>query len=137
MASTFAAIRHCVQTTAALWSVSVIVFASTSCNRGRATGSLPSGEMSRLNETTAVAEASGGIPSGHLHTMSLSKDDSRRIRPSIRPLQLSVYKKSIYSSLAADKEGNVYLLFESGEKKLYETITFARFKHDWVFDQEQ
>jgi len=41
---------------------------------------------------------------------------------------------SIYSSLAADKEGNIYLLFESGTKKLYEKITFARFKLDWVLE---
>jgi len=39
---------------------------------------------------------------------------------------------SAYSSLAADREGNVYLLFEKGESKLYESIAFARFKLDWV-----
>jgi sialidase-1 len=39
---------------------------------------------------------------------------------------------SIYSSLAADAKGNIYLLFESGEKKLYEKITLARFKLDWI-----
>lgn len=39
---------------------------------------------------------------------------------------------SIYSSLAADSQGNVYLLFESGETKLYQKITLARFKLDWL-----
>ncbi len=41
---------------------------------------------------------------------------------------------SAYSSLAADKKGNVYLLFESGEEKLYEKITFARFSLDWLLE---
>lgn len=44
---------------------------------------------------------------------------------------------SIYSSLAADKDGYVYLLFESGEKKLYEKITFARFKLDWLLEEAE
>ncbi len=39
---------------------------------------------------------------------------------------------SAYSSLAADEEGNVYLLFERGESKLYESIALARFDLDWV-----
>ena len=33
---------------------------------------------------------------------------------------------SAYSSLACDKKGNVYLLFESGKKKLYEGISVVR-----------
>jgi sialidase-1 len=41
---------------------------------------------------------------------------------------------SSYSSLAADKDGNVYLLFESGKTKLYEKITFTRFKVDELFN---
>jgi sialidase-1 len=41
----------------------------------------------------------------------------------------------IYSSLAADKEGYVYLLYESGEKKLYEKITVARFPLDWLLQE--
>lgn len=39
---------------------------------------------------------------------------------------------SAYSSLAADRDGHVYLLFESGESKLYEKLTLARFDLDWV-----
>jgi len=41
---------------------------------------------------------------------------------------------SAYSSLAADKDGNIYLLFESGEKKLYDKITLARFSLDWLLE---
>lgn len=49
------------------------------------------------------------------------------------PVKRLVYEgPSIYSSLAADKKGNVYLLFESGTKKLYEKITLARFKLAWL-----
>lgn len=33
---------------------------------------------------------------------------------------------SVYSSITADTEGNIYLLFESGETELYEKITLAR-----------
>lgn len=45
------------------------------------------------------------------------------------PVKRLVYEgPSIYSSLAADEKGNVYLLFESGESKLYEKITFVRLK---------
>lgn len=39
---------------------------------------------------------------------------------------------SAYSSLAADKRGNIYLLFEKGEKKLYESIAVVRFDLDWL-----
>lgn len=39
---------------------------------------------------------------------------------------------SVYSSVAADKEGNVYLLFESGEEKRYESIKFFTFDLDWI-----
>jgi len=49
------------------------------------------------------------------------------------PVKRLVYDGiSVYSSISADKQGNVYLLFESGEKKLYEKITFARFNLDWL-----
>ncbi|MHC4407086.1 MAG: hypothetical protein ACYTG0_46325, partial [Planctomycetota bacterium] len=34
--------------------------------------------------------------------------------------------------LAADKKGNVYLLFERGKKKLYESIAIARFNLAWL-----
>ncbi|MGM0495011.1 MAG: sialidase family protein [Armatimonadota bacterium] len=39
---------------------------------------------------------------------------------------------SVYSSLAADREGNIYLMFESGEEKRYESIRFFRFDLDWI-----
>ncbi len=43
------------------------------------------------------------------------------------PVKRLIYTgPSAYSSLAADKEGNVYLLFESGKDKLYEGISVAR-----------
>ena len=32
----------------------------------------------------------------------------------------------------ADKKGNVYLLFERGQKKLYESIAVTRFDLNWV-----
>ena len=43
---------------------------------------------------------------------------------------------SSYSSLTAGKDGSIYLLYESGEEKLYETITFARFSLDWLVEEE-
>ncbi len=49
------------------------------------------------------------------------------------PVKRRIYEgPSIYSSLAADTKGNVYLLFESGETKLYERITFVRFNLAWM-----
>jgi len=49
------------------------------------------------------------------------------------PVKRLVYPgPSAYSSLAADKRGTVYLLFERGEKKLYETIALARFNMSWL-----
>jgi len=39
---------------------------------------------------------------------------------------------SAYSSLAADRDGTVYLLFENGTKKLYERISVARFNLAWL-----
>ena len=39
---------------------------------------------------------------------------------------------SAYSSLAADRNGNVYLLFEWGKDKLYESIYVAKFNLDWL-----
>lgn len=39
---------------------------------------------------------------------------------------------SAYSSLAAGLDGTVYLLFERGEKKLYDRIALARFNLAWV-----
>ena len=53
------------------------------------------------------------------------------------PIKRLVYGgPSSYSSLAADQAGNVYLLFESGTKKLYEEITFARFDLKWVLESK-
>ena len=49
------------------------------------------------------------------------------------PIKRLVYEGlSAYSSITADKYGNVYLLFERGEKKLYESIAVARFSLDWL-----
>jgi len=49
------------------------------------------------------------------------------------PVKRLVYEgPSAYSSLAADKDGNVFLLFERGRKKLYETIAVARFNLEWL-----
>jgi len=49
------------------------------------------------------------------------------------PVKRLVYAShSAYSSLAAGKDGTVYLLFERGEKKLYERITVARFNLAWL-----
>ncbi len=39
---------------------------------------------------------------------------------------------SAYSSLAADTGGNIYLLFERAEKKLYEAVSFVRFDLGWL-----
>jgi sialidase-1 len=39
---------------------------------------------------------------------------------------------SAYSSLAADKNGTIYLLFERGEKKLYDKMALARFNMAWI-----
>ena len=49
------------------------------------------------------------------------------------PMKRLVYKgPSAYSSLAAGPDGNVYLLFERGKKKLYESIAVVRFNLDWL-----
>jgi len=49
------------------------------------------------------------------------------------PIKRLVYGgPSAYSSLAADRNGTVYLLFENGAKKLYERISVARFNLDWL-----
>jgi sialidase-1 len=51
------------------------------------------------------------------------------------PVKRTVYEgPSAYSSLAAGKDGAVYLLFERGEKKLYENIAVARFNLEWLAD---
>jgi hypothetical protein len=49
------------------------------------------------------------------------------------PVKRLVYKgPSSYSSLAAGKDGTIYLLFERGEKKLYEKVSVARFNLEWL-----
>lgn len=49
------------------------------------------------------------------------------------PVKRLIYEgPSAYSSLTADKEGNIYLLFEKGKKKLYESIAVAKFDLQWL-----
>jgi sialidase-1 len=49
------------------------------------------------------------------------------------PVKRLVYRgPSAYSSLAADKDGNIYLLFEKGVKKLYETVAVTKFDLAWL-----
>lgn len=49
------------------------------------------------------------------------------------PVKRLVWKgPSAYSSLAAAENGTVYLLFERGREKLYESIALARFHVDWL-----
>lgn len=49
------------------------------------------------------------------------------------PVKRLVYEgPSSYSSLTADKKGNIYLLFEKGTKKLYESIAVAKFDLEWL-----
>jgi len=49
------------------------------------------------------------------------------------PVKRLVYEgPSAYSSLAAGRDGTIYLLFERGKKKLYESIAVARFNLEWV-----
>ena len=49
------------------------------------------------------------------------------------PVKRLVYEgPSAYSSLAAGPDGTIYLLFERGKKKLYESIAVARFDLEWL-----
>ena len=49
------------------------------------------------------------------------------------PVKRLIYEgPSAYSSLAADEEGTIYLLFERGEDELYESIALARFDLQWL-----
>jgi len=49
------------------------------------------------------------------------------------PVKRLVYEgPSAYSSLAAGKDGTIFLLFENGTKKLYERISVARFNMAWL-----
>ena len=49
------------------------------------------------------------------------------------PVKRLMYEgPSAYSSLAADKDGNIFLLFERGKRELYESIAVAHFDLDWL-----
>ncbi len=49
------------------------------------------------------------------------------------PVKRLVYQgPSAYSSMTADRDGKVYLLFERGKKKLYESIALAQFDLAWL-----
>ncbi len=51
------------------------------------------------------------------------------------PVKRLIYDgPSAYSSLTADEKGNIYLLFEHGEKELYERLMLARFNLAWLCD---
>ncbi|MEE9461793.1 MAG: sialidase family protein, partial [Bacteroidales bacterium] len=44
---------------------------------------------------------------------------------------------SAYSSLAVDKDGTVYLLYEGGENKLYDETSVAVFNLNWLLKGEE
>jgi sialidase-1 len=49
------------------------------------------------------------------------------------PVKRLVYAgPSAYSSLAAGRDGTIFLLFERGSSKLYETVAVARFNLPWL-----
>jgi hypothetical protein len=49
------------------------------------------------------------------------------------PVKRLIYEgPSAYSSLATAKDGAIYLLFERGKTKLYESIAVARFNLEWL-----
>jgi sialidase-1 len=49
------------------------------------------------------------------------------------PIKRLVFEgPSAYSSLAAGRDGTIYLLFERGQEKLYESIAVARFNLAWL-----
>ena len=53
------------------------------------------------------------------------------------PVKRLVYESfSAYSSLAAGKDGNIYLLFERGDTKLYEKVAVARFNLEWLVGEQ-
>ena len=41
---------------------------------------------------------------------------------------------SAYSSLAAGKDGTLYLLYEGGDKKLYDEVNIAVFNLKWLLE---
>ena len=53
------------------------------------------------------------------------------------PIKRLVYEgPSAYSSLTADKNGTIFLLFENGKKELYERISLARFNLEWLTQRQ-
>lgn len=53
------------------------------------------------------------------------------------PVKKLVYEgPSAYSSITADKDGNIYLLFERAEEKLYESVAVACFDLEWLVDEK-
>ena len=49
------------------------------------------------------------------------------------PIKRLVYEgPSAYSSITAGKDGSIYLLFEKGIDKLYETLAVACFNLEWL-----
>ena len=53
------------------------------------------------------------------------------------PVKRLIYEGlSAYSSLSADQHGTIFLLFESGRKKLYERLSLARFNMAWLAEKE-
>jgi len=53
------------------------------------------------------------------------------------PIKRLVYEgHSAYSSLSAGPDGTIYLLFERGRKKLYESIAVARFNLEWLTQRQ-
>ena len=71
-------------------------------------------------------------PGGHRFKMTVWASFDRA---KTWPVKRLVWKgPSAYSSLAAGKDGSIYLLFERGRKKLYESIAVARFTLDWLAD---
>jgi sialidase-1 len=49
------------------------------------------------------------------------------------PVKRLIYEgPSAYSSLACDKQGNIYLIFEKGVNKLYESVAVTKFDLAWL-----
>ena len=69
-------------------------------------------------------------PGGHRNRMTVwASFDGGKSWPLKRLVNEGI---SIYSSLAADRKGRIYLLFESGIEKKYEHVTLARFNMEWL-----
>ena len=61
-------------------------------------------------------------------TVKLSRDDG----PSWPVARVIHEGPAAYSSLALLKDGRIGLLYERGESRAYEVITFARFSRRWL-----